>query len=161
MAITIAFQLWCMLQGEGGGRRAGQLLQQQRMPVQLGSACVCAFLFLVHFPFFFAFFIYAGSCKNFQFYEFTFWPARRRKRRVGGESRVAVLLADPAADLLPALQLQPNCQLDSPNFSLEFALFAVPHKSVQYFLYETPLSSSLSPLFVTFFQLHLLCRYLS
>lgn len=116
------------------------------------------------FPFFFAFFIYAGSCKNFQFYEFTFWPARRRKRRVAGESRVAVLLADPAADLLPALQLQPNCQLDSPNFSLEFALFAVPHKSVQYFLYEPwllPLFISLSPLFLTFFQLHLLCRYLS
>lgn len=36
------------------------------------------------------------------------------------------------------LQLQPNCQLDSPNFSLEFALFAVPHKSVQYFLYAPP-----------------------
>lgn len=157
-----------MVHAAGRGRwtenrgRAGQLLQQQRMPVQLGSACVCVFLFLVHFPFFFAFFIYAGSCKNFQFYEFTFWPARRRKRRVGGESRVAVLLADPAADLLPALQLQPNCQLDSPNFSLEFALFAVPHKSVQYFLYEPrPPPLSLYPLFLTFFQLHLLCRYLS
>lgn len=138
VAITIAFQLWCMLQGEGG--------QGQGSCCSSSSGCQSNWALLVFvfsffsfiFPFFFAFFIYAGSCKNFQFYEFTFWPARRRKGRVGGESRVAVLLADPAADLLPALQLQPNCQLDSPNFSLEFALFAVPHKSVQYFLYEPP-----------------------
>lgn len=152
MAITIAFQLWCMQQGEEGERRAGKL-QQQRMPVQLGSACVCVFLFLVHFPLFLQFLFMQVAARIFNFMSLPFGrPGDGR----GGGSQIRLRISC-------RLQLQPNCQLDSPNFSLEFALFAVPHKSVQYFLYEPPLSLFLlpSPLFLTFFQLHLLCRYLS
>lgn len=130
------------------------------MPSQLGFACVCVFLFLDSFFFFFEFFIYAGSCKNFQFYEFTFCPARRRERGGrGGEEGVSQIRLRISC----RLQLQPNCQLSTrPTSVWSFALFAMPHKSVQYFLYD-PLRHPYAhpPAPSNFFQLHLLCRYLS
>lgn len=123
MAITIAFQLWCILLGAVRGR-------QRAVDAIPTGFCLC-FPFSRSFFFFFEFFIYAGSCKNFQFYEFTFCPARSRER-VGqkGGSQIRLRISC-------RLQLQPNCQLSTrPTSVWSFALFAMPHKSVQYFLYD-------------------------
>lgn len=136
------------------------LQQQHRMPTQLGLACVCIFSF-------FAFFIYAGSCKNFQFYEFTFWPARRRKMRVM-EGRGVGCRSGCGSPAGYSCSQTANSTRPTSVWSSHFLPCRINQCSIFYMSLRSSLSLLLYlflfnpfPLFLTIFQLHLLCRYLS